>query len=134
MTATPLLTSTPVVTLPPSPSRTPTVSATVTATPTNALAYYYLDWEQVLVYPNPAKDVVHLLLHLKEAGQARVVVYNLAGDRIAEVAQYLPAGRGQVLDWQASGVAPGIYLCRVVITDAEGRVVLNQSKKVAVIR
>jgi hypothetical protein len=106
----------------------------VTATPTSALAYYYLGWEQVLSYPNPAKDAVHFLLHLKEAGQAKVAVYNLAGDKIAEVAQYLPAGRGQVLDWQASGAAPGVYLCRIVITDANGQVVLSQSKKVALIK
>lgn len=36
--------------------------------------------------------------------------------------------------WKAANVAPGIYLCRIVIKDASGRVILSQKKKVALIR
>jgi glycosidase len=63
-------------------------------------------------WPNPFNPAVSLPLTLPRAAQVEVEVFNLAGQRVARLAQGpLPAGRS-VLRWDASGQASGAYLVR----------------------
>ncbi len=66
-----------------------------------------------MAYPNPAKETVRF--YWEEAGveKVRVEIYNMAGERIATLEAALP---GNGLTWDATGIAPGIYLYQVVLT------------------
>lgn len=68
----------------------------------------------MLAYPNPAVDQMQFLIHLETAAEVHLDIYNLTGERIAQITRALPAGRGQVLDWDCGSIAPGIYLVRVL--------------------
>ena len=120
--ATPTATITLTLTISPTttitPTITPTATITVTGTPTkiqNALADVDLNWKNALAYPNPANDEVHFLLHLKKAADVRVELYNMNGERVASVKASLQAGNGQVVTWNCSEVAAGLYIAKIVI-------------------
>ncbi len=130
-TATP--TQTPVPTLTPTPGQTTQApQQTSTSTPT---ATPFVQANQVLPYPNPAKGKVNFAYTVPGAAKITIDIFRLTGERVASIVEH-KQGTGQTLttSWQAAGVAPGVYLCRVVITDAEGKIVLSQTKKVALIQ
>ncbi|MEW6516369.1 MAG: FG-GAP-like repeat-containing protein [candidate division FCPU426 bacterium] len=131
-------TSTPVptLTLTPTPEptaqlamNTPTPTATPTATP-------FVAANQVLPYPNPAKGKVFFAYTVPGAGKVTIDIFTLAGERVASVTETVNGGTGQTLRtaWDAVNVAPGVYLCRIVITDAGGQVLMKEKKKVAIIK
>jgi hypothetical protein len=91
---------------------------TPTPTPMTGLDAIDLKGRVALPYPNPAKDQVHFLMHLAKAGEVKINIYNLSGERIASMQESLAAGRGQVITWMCTGMAPGIYFARV---DIEGQ-------------
>lgn len=102
-----------------------------TATPTP-----WLESSQAVVLPNPARDRVRFAYTVSGAAKVEIDIYRLTGERVAHIAENRDGGAGQTLTtvWDAANVAPGIYLCRVKITDSQGQVVLDQKKKVALIR
>lgn len=134
-------TSTPTLTPTPSPTSTPaedtptpvvnTSTPTPTPTPTPWLA-----GQKVLAYPNPARGQVTFAYNAAGLANVTIDVYRLTGERVARITDRKNGGTGQTLTtaWDAAGIAPGIYLCRIQITDAEGRVVVDQKKKVALIK
>ena len=69
----------------------------------------------VLAYPNPAADRVRFLVHLDEAADVVLDIYNANGERAAGIRRNLPAGAGQVLTWSCGDVGPGVYFVRVTI-------------------
>lgn len=119
----------------PQPTFTPTVPAAATATPT-ASPRPWVEAGRVLAYPNPARDRVVFAFTAEGAVQAAVDCYSMAGERVARVTGASDAGSGQTLTlaWKTAGLAPGIYICRVVVKDASGHEIVRQVKKVAVIR
>jgi hypothetical protein len=46
-------------------------------------------------------------------------IYNLAGEQAAALSGNFAAGRGQSLEWDCQGTAPGIYLARMLIGGEE---------------
>jgi hypothetical protein len=110
--ASPTWTATPA----PSPSITENINSTVTSTPTPTSTQNKkidLSGKQVLAYPNPARGVVHFAWAESNAEKVRIAIYNLTGERIVALTAATP---GQSLDWNAAGVAPGIYIYRVALT------------------
>jgi 5-hydroxyisourate hydrolase-like protein (transthyretin family) len=71
-------------------------------------------------------------------GEARIEVgvFTVSGERVALIHETKNGGDGQnaTTIWEASHVAPGIYLCKVVITDANGERVTRSIKKIALIK
>jgi parallel beta-helix repeat protein len=138
-TITPTITNTPTVTPTPTISATYTSSPTVTVTPsvtttytstaTEALGAVDLRGKRVLSFPNPARDLIKFLMHLDATTKVELTIYNLAGEQVAYLAEELPAGRGQVIAWNCSAIAPGIYLVRVMMDGEEKEV-----QKIAVIK
>lgn len=137
-TWTPTATSTLQPTLTPTPestaqvvlnTHTPTASPTYTATPFVAV-------NQVLAYPNPARGRVDFAYTVAGAGKVTIDIYKVTGERVATITEHVNGGTGQTLRtaWDAVDVAPGVYLCRIVITDGSGQVILNEKKKVALIQ
>jgi hypothetical protein len=90
----------------------------------------------VRTYPNPARGKVNFAYTISGAGKVKIDIYKLTGERVASITEYVNGGAGQTLStaWNAVDVAPGIYFCRIVITDGSGKVILYQKKKVALIK
>ena len=66
-------------------------------------------------YPNPFNPSTRIVFDLPEAAQVGVVVTNLAGQHVLELpAQSLEAGFGHSMEVNATGLASGMYVCRVV--------------------
>ncbi|MCP4728374.1 MAG: T9SS type A sorting domain-containing protein, partial [bacterium] len=68
-------------------------------------------------YPNPFNPVTRIEYRLSRADRVTVTIYNVLGQEIARlVNSYQPAGLHTVR-WDASGVASGTYLYRIVSGD-----------------
>jgi hypothetical protein len=123
--------------LPPTPTLTPTRMSTPTPTATGTpTPGFSLADGQVLAYPNPAHSHVTFAYAAADAARVKIDIYHLTGERAAHIEE-TPGATGQATHftvWEAAGVAPGVYFCRVVVTDSTGRELLNVKKKVALVK
>ncbi len=73
---------------------------------------------------------------MQGAAKAEIDIYRLTGERVAHIVENRNGGAGQTLTtaWDAANVAPGIYLCRIKITDVNGKIILDQKKKIALLK
>ncbi len=72
-------------------------------------------------YPNPFNPSTRIVLKLPQDGRAKLVVYNILGQRVAELlSDQLTAGRHEVL-WQPRNLASGVYIYRLTVAFAPGR-------------
>lgn len=69
--------------------------------------------EHISLLPNPTADKVTIGFSLKEAGQTKVVVYNLAGMETLVTDKMMSAGT-QTIDFDMSSLASGMYFCKVL--------------------
>ncbi|NTV51705.1 MAG: T9SS type A sorting domain-containing protein [Candidatus Firestonebacteria bacterium] len=124
-TQTPTSTVTPTLGMTPSATAfstlTPTVTATRTPDPKD-------NFEGFRAYPNPARQSLRFRFRLKQPGAVRISIYNITGERIADLSSHLPSGTNDLI-WNCRDVAPGIYLARM---QAEGNG--NQQIKIAVMK
>jgi hypothetical protein len=90
---------------------TVTPTSTISATPTRSVPD--LHGNSVIAFPNPGHGIIHFTWSEPNAAKIKICVFNLSGERIAALIAATP---GQSLDWNASGVAPGIYIYRVTLT------------------
>ncbi|RME25889.1 MAG: T9SS C-terminal target domain-containing protein, partial [Candidatus Zixiibacteriota bacterium] len=78
-------------------------------------------------YPNPFNPTTTIQLALPTASNYRLTIYNIAGQVVDEFSGYSEAGF-VTIDWDASRLASGIYLYRVVagsFTDTKKMVLLK---------
>ncbi|MEW6515547.1 MAG: T9SS type A sorting domain-containing protein [candidate division FCPU426 bacterium] len=125
--ATPTPTPTPVIS--PTPTATNTATPAATGTPSNPLANADLAGKAVVAFPNPAKDRMTFVFHLEAAAKVEIRLYNLAGEQVAALSGDFAAGRGQSLAWNLSGIAPGVYVARMLVNGNE-----KAKAKVAVVK
>jgi len=69
--------------------------------------------QNALVFPNPAKDVVHLQYNATVQGNARILIYNNIGMLVRDITRQSVAGQNEVT-FDIGGWLPGIYLVKVV--------------------
>lgn len=67
--------------------------------------------------PLPARGPVMLRLSLPRAGDARVEVFGLRGERVALLAERAFSAGVHVLSWDATGIGTGVFLARVQTAD-----------------
>lgn len=121
--ATPTVTPTvsPTHTITPTVTLTPTFTVTGTATPTLTVTPTQIRGDGTIrAFPIPARDWVRFFLSMEEPGRVEISVYNLAGERVAELAGSLPQGPGELV-WECGALASGIYLARVRINGEQKR-------------
>ncbi len=69
-------------------------------------------------YPNPFNPGTQISFDLPEAGNVKVEVYNVLGERVEVVYDgFMSAGFGKVVRWDAVGVPSGIYFYRVSLNN-----------------
>lgn len=100
----------------------------VTPTATAILANY--PDRKLMVFPNPAKNIVHFAWNEPQAEKVRLEIFNVTGERIASLNMTAP---GQLMDWNAQSVAPGIYFCRAFLT-VDGKEKVLPIQKIAITR
>ena len=73
--------------------------------------------ETVYAYPNPAsRGPVTIRYYLEESSSVDVRIYDLAGNEVTRATTSGIGGMDNEWIWNASGVAPGVYYCRVQAT------------------
>jgi hypothetical protein len=73
--------------------------------------------ESVYAYPNPAaRGPVAIRYYLGGPAQVELRVYDLAGNVVTKAEATGTGGFNNEWVWDASGVAPGVYFCRVAAT------------------
>lgn len=80
-------------------------------------------------YPNPCNPGTTIPFNLKDGGHVKIEVYNIAGQKVATVAdeQHMP-GKDEVY-FNASHLASGIYFYKLIVNDK-----LADSKKLIVVK
>jgi hypothetical protein len=68
-------------------------------------------------FPNPAKSKVRFVWPGETGGRVRVSIYNLTGERIANIQASSPA---QSLVWETQGAARGVYVYEIVLDTPGG--------------
>ncbi|MCX6639057.1 MAG: SBBP repeat-containing protein [bacterium] len=68
-------------------------------------------------YPNPFNPMTMLKLGLPQAGNVNLAVYNMMGQKVATLVDGWRHGGYHHIAWDASGLAAGIYFCRVRVGD-----------------
>jgi parallel beta-helix repeat protein len=131
ITVTPSITWTATVSPTPTPSPLPT--STRTSTP-SVTPITWISPGQIRVFPNPARDKVTFAYVVSGSMQVSVDVYQFSGERVAHLADFADGQNTlHTSVWHCQGVAPGIYLCRVVIKNDDNREVARRVIKVAIL-
>jgi hypothetical protein len=56
---------------------------------------------------------------LDQAANVKVEIYNVLGERVAEIAEARQAGPGQTFVWDCQAAAAGIYFARIQVDGQE---------------
>lgn len=79
-------------------------------------------------YPNPFNPTTTVTFDLPSSERAKIEVFNILGERVAQLADNVFTAGTHVVSFNASGLASGVYLCRTQV----GR--LSQTIKMALVR
>ena len=82
-----------------------------------------------LAYPNPAQNSMTFIMNLRNAAVIELKIYNLAGEKIAQIEESVPGGGNQTVVWDCGDIAPGVYLVRIFKDDS-----LQETKRVAIVK
>ncbi len=117
-----------------SPTTTPTIQMTPTVTPTATVSRPDMGMDDVMTFPSPARGGM-IRFYYRTVGPAEVLIeiYNAAGEHCASVKDIAYQAEYHQTPWDISGMAPGIYLYRVNLKEANGERPLP-IKKLAIIR
>ncbi len=64
-------------------------------------------------HPNPFRDLTSIRFQLDEPGNVRLEVFDIRGRKVATLAEGTRQSGEYSLEWDACGLASGIYLCRL---------------------
>ena len=65
------------------------------------------------IYPNPSDELFNINFSLKTAGMVKVSVHDMAGKKVATVAEKQMSAGAQSLKWKANGIAEGMYIINI---------------------
>lgn len=85
-------------------------------------------------YPNPFNPSTQIKYDLPDAGNVSLVVYDVLGRRVAELASgYREAGYHST-SWNAVDQASGVYFARFSVTNAEGKPAYSKVNKLVLMK
>jgi hypothetical protein len=88
-----------------------------TGAATNVAAAFWLEQN----YPNPFNPTTTIEYHLPEAGNVRLVVFDLLGRQVAELASGPHQPGVYSARWDATSLSGGVYYARLTVTGELGR-------------
>jgi len=68
-------------------------------------------------YPNPFNPVTQISFSLPERSEVRLSVYNISGQKVAELVNGIMNSGIHWVSWRAGGLASGVFLCRLQAGD-----------------
>jgi hypothetical protein len=83
------------------------------AVPSDPFILYPLSFILCPAFPNPFNSATLLRFGLPEAGRVSLAIYDLEGQRVEVLAQYLGEAGWHTILWDASGIPAGIYFARL---------------------
>lgn len=72
-------------------------------------------------YPNPASNSTTIRYYLKNESLVKIDIYDFMGENIKSVEMSGEAHTNSEYVWDCSGVASGVYFCRVEADDGESK-------------
>jgi hypothetical protein len=66
--------------------------------------------KQFVAYPNPANSLITFAYNLPESKRITIIVTNVLGEKVMETTAMLDSSTSGKASWNATSVAPGIYL------------------------
>jgi hypothetical protein len=104
-----------------------------------ALAYdilFTIPEETLIPAPNPCSgNVVRFFFNLSRPASVRIDLLNFVGETAGRInAHFAAAGKGYVMDWNASKVAPGVYWAVLKAEYDNGKKVVFPKRKVVIIK
>jgi pimeloyl-ACP methyl ester carboxylesterase len=85
-------------------------------------------------YPNPFNPSTTLSYQLETQGHVSLVLYNVLGEKIAQLVDEVEDTGYHQLVWDASRVSSGIYYARLLVTDNKGKRAFNSMEKLLLIK
>ena len=85
-------------------------------------------------YPNPFNPTTEIRFGLPDAGTVSLVVYDVLGRKVAELANGYHAAGYHNATWNAVGAASGVYFARFSVTSTAGAVAYTKVNKLMLIR
>ncbi|MBU6340685.1 MAG: T9SS type A sorting domain-containing protein [Bacteroidetes bacterium] len=83
----------------------------------------------VVVYPNPASELVNIAFSLENSATVTVEIINLEGKRVASLMNQVNLSEGtQMIQWHSENQPQGLYFYRILAGNktATGKIVLNK--------
>jgi hypothetical protein len=80
-----------------------------------------LQGDSFIVFPNPAHKSVTLAFITTGTGTAEFRIYNSAYSLVAKFSRGLAAPGPHLEPWSVADLAPGVYLCRLIVTNDNGQ-------------
>ncbi len=124
ITLTSTISPTPTISATVSVSPTPTMTGTITPTPTITPTWHGikdLNSDALIVFPNPAKKNVTFAFVSSAPGGSEFFIYNSAYQLVAHFTRSVPQSGPRLEPWSVSDIAPGVYLCRMVLATNDGK-------------
>ena len=85
-------------------------------------------------YPNPFNPTTEIRFGLPDAGNVSLVVYDVLGRKVAELANGYQAAGYHTATWNAAGAASGVYFARFSVTGAGGAVAYTKINKLVLMK
>jgi hypothetical protein len=85
-------------------------------------------------YPNPFNPTTEIRFDLPDAGNVSLVVYDVLGREVANLATGFREAGYHSATWNASGQASGVYFARFVATDVSGNVRISKVNKLVLMK
>jgi S-formylglutathione hydrolase FrmB len=69
----------------------------------------------VLIFPNPASEIVHFEFEIENPSPVRIMVFNALGDQVAVLSDGTSNEGIQQVIWNAASLPAGLYFCEILI-------------------
>ncbi len=79
-------------------------------------------------YPNPFSNQTTLSYELTQAGQVKIAVFDATGRMMAILEDNWKQAGNHQLDWDATGLQPGVYFCHIQTADGQNVVKTVKSR------
>ncbi|MCX6174078.1 MAG: M28 family peptidase [Ignavibacteriales bacterium] len=87
-----------------------------------------------LPYPNPFNSTTTLRFGLPNHAKASIIIYNLLGQQIAQVAQGYYEKGYHTVSWDASNISSGIYFARLTVMDDFSNKLFSKTSKLLLLK